>query len=119
MADPDCLFCKIIAREVPGDIVFENEHALAFRDIAPAAPVHVLVVPKEHLPNAAAVAEHDSGHGTALSAELIRAAAQVAASEGLDNGYRLVFNTGADAQQTVFHAHLHVLGGRPMGWPPG
>jgi len=115
MADPDCLFCKIIARDIPGDIVFENEHALAFRDIAPAAPVHVLVVPKEHLPNAAAVADSDAD----LSAELVRVAARVAAEEGLDNGYRLVFNTGADAQQTVFHAHLHVLGGRAMGWPPG
>ena len=115
MSDPDCLFCKIVSREIPGDIVFENEHALAFRDIAPAAPVHVLVVPKQHLPNAVAVAESDAD----LSAELVRVAGQVAAAEGLDNGYRLVFNTGADAQQTVFHAHLHVLGGRAMGWPPG
>lgn len=115
MSDPECLFCRIVAREVPGDIVFENDRALAFRDIAPAAPVHVLVVPREHLPNAAAVAEHDPE----LSAELVRVAAGVAAKEGLDNGYRLVFNTGADAQQTVFHAHLHVLGGRAMSWPPG
>lgn len=115
MADPDCLFCKIVAREIPAEIVAESERALAFRDLAPAAPTHVLVVPKAHAPNAVAVAEEDPDGAVAL----LLLAGEVARSEGLDGGYRLVFNTGADAHQTVFHAHLHVLGGRPMGWPPG
>lgn len=111
----DCLFCKIVAREVPADIVHESELALAFRDINPAAPTHVLVIPKRHEPDAATLASADAASMT----EVIRLAGEVAAKEGLEGGYRMVFNTGALAQQTVFHAHLHVLGGRQMEWPPG
>jgi len=113
-ADPDCLFCKIVAREIPGDVVRETESTLAFRDIEPQAPSHVLVVPKDHLASAAEVAEADAS----LLALMVTEAAAVAETDGVD-GYRLVFNTGAAANQTVFHAHLHMLGGRRMGWPPG
>lgn len=111
----DCLFCRIVAGEVPATIVHESETAIAFRDVAPAAPVHVLVIPREHHPNAVALAEARPE----VAVELYRVAGEVARSEGLEKGYRLVLNTGAEAHQTVFHAHLHVLGGRPMGWPPG
>ena len=114
MANDDCLFCKIAAGDLPCDRVLETDTALAFRDIEPQAPTHVLVVPKRHHDNAAALAEAEPQ--TYL--ELVRIAAEVADKDGCD-GYRLVFNTGAQAHQTVFHAHLHVLGGRPMGWPPG
>jgi histidine triad (HIT) family protein len=110
------LFCKIVTGEVPADIVAESDTAIAFRDVNPQAPVHVLVIPRDHYPNAAAVAEA----GDVDIAQLVRLAAEVAEIEGIaDDGYRLVANTGASAHQTVFHAHLHVLGGRPMGWPPG
>jgi len=112
----DCLFCRIVAEEIPAEVVAANDHALAFRDIAPTAPTHVLVIPRAHHPNLAAVAEADP----ALLAEMVRLARQVADTEGVaDDGYRLVANTGAAAHQSVFHAHLHVIGGRPMGWPPG
>jgi histidine triad (HIT) family protein len=107
----DCLFCRIVAGEIPATVVRESEHTLAFRDIAPQAPTHVLVVPKDHYPDVAALAEQP-----ALLAELVREAHAVAVEEGLDErGYRLVFNTGAEAGQTVFHAHAHVLGGRALG----
>jgi histidine triad (HIT) family protein len=113
---PDCLFCGIVAGDVKADLVAENEHAVAFRDINPVAPTHVLVIPRQHWANAAVVAAADGG---ALAAMLLLAR-QVAETEGVaDGGYRLVANTGPDAHQTVFHAHLHVLGGRTMGWPPG
>ncbi len=115
MAEADCLFCKIAAREIPAEIVHESDLSVAFRDIAPAAPTHVLVIPKLHEPNAAALAAASSESVT----DLFLVAAEVAASDGLDEGYRMVFNTGRQAQQTVFHAHLHVLGGREFGWPPG
>lgn len=111
----DCLFCRIVAGEIPAQIVHRGERTLAFRDIAPQAPVHVLVVPHAHHPNAAAVAAADGE----LSADLVRTAAAVAAAEGYPEDYRLVFNTGAGAGQTVFHAHLHVLAGRGLAWPPG
>lgn len=112
----DCLFCRIVAGEVPADVVADDERAVAFRDINPAAPTHVLVIPRDHHPNLAAVAAADPDTLTAM----IRLAAAVADSEGVaGDGYRLVANTGAAAHQTVFHAHVHVLGGRPMGWPPG
>jgi histidine triad (HIT) family protein len=113
--DPDCLFCKIVAGDVPATVVHESDAALAFRDVAPVAPTHVLVIPRSHHPNAVALGEAEP----ATLLDLFAVARAVAASEGLDKGYRLVFNTGAQAHQTVFHAHLHVLGGRPMGWPPG
>lgn len=106
---PDCLFCKIIAREIPAEVVRETETTLAFRDIHPQAPTHVLVVPKAHHPNAAALAAAAPGLAAAVLAE----AGEVAVQEKIaDSGYRLIFNTGEGAGQTVFHAHAHVLGGR-------
>jgi histidine triad (HIT) family protein len=110
----DCLFCAIVAGEIPAEIVFSTDEVIAFRDINPAAPVHVLVIPRDHYVNAAEVARADPQ----LAGALLVAAGDVAAQEGLSD-YRLVFNTGADAGQSVFHAHLHVLGGRAVGWPPG
>lgn len=110
----DCLFCKIVAGEIPGDIVHTTERTVAFRDIAPQAPLHVLVVPRDHYANAAELAAGDPE----ASAELVRTAAAVAAAEGYAD-YRLVFNTGESAGQTVFHTHLHVLAGRSLTWPPG
>jgi histidine triad (HIT) family protein len=111
----DCLFCRIVAGEIPATVVHETDDVLAFRDIAPAAPTHVVVVPKAHHQDIAALAAADPE----LTATLLAAGTAVAASEGLDDGFRLVFNTGAVGGQTVFHVHLHVLGGRPMTWPPG
>jgi histidine triad (HIT) family protein len=113
--DPDCLFCKIAVGDIPATIVHESETTVAFRDLSPQAPTHVLVIPRSHYPNAAALAEGEP----ATAAHLFDAAREIAAQEGLDEGYRMVLNTGAAAHQTVFHAHLHVLGGRPMTWPPG
>ncbi|MDQ3475262.1 MAG: histidine triad nucleotide-binding protein [Actinomycetota bacterium] len=116
MADPDCLFCRIVTGDIPADIVHETDTTVAFRDREPQAPVHVLVIPKQHQPNAAALVEADPS----VLAEVIAVARDVAVAEGIaGTGYRLVANTGADAHQTVFHAHIHVLGGRTMGWPPG
>ncbi|HLI42356.1 MAG TPA: histidine triad nucleotide-binding protein [Streptosporangiaceae bacterium] len=115
----DCLFCGIVAGDVPATEVLQTDRVLAFRDINPQAPVHVLVVPKRHYPNAAALAAADPG----LLAEVITQAHRVAEAEGIGDGdrsgYRFVVNTGAHAGQTVPHVHLHVLGGRPMTWPPG
>src|SRR5687768_14427503 len=113
--DPDCLFCKIVAGEIPADVVHETGTTLAFRDIEPQAPTHVLVIPRNHLPNAAELAAKEPD----VAVDLLNAAAAVAEQEGLDDGYRLLFNTGRSANQLVFHVHLHVLGGRQMGWPPG
>lgn len=114
-ADPTCIFCRIVAGEVPAEIVAESPTTLAFRDLQPQAPTHVLVIPRSHYANAGALAAGEP----ATAAHLLDTAREVAEAEGLDNGYRLVFNTGADAHQTVFHVHLHLLGGRSMGWPPG
>ena len=111
----DCLFCKIVAGEIPATVVHETPTTVAFRDVAPQAPTHVLVVPRSHHVDAAALADADP----AVLSDLVATAAAVAASEGLDGNYRLVFNTGAGAGQSVFHVHLHLLGGRPMNWPPG
>jgi histidine triad (HIT) family protein len=113
--DTDCLFCRMVAGEVPADVVHETPTTLAFRDINPQAPTHVLVIPKVHQPSLAALAEHEPS----ATVDLVDAVRAVAEQEGLDGNYRLVFNTGPDAQQTVFHVHGHVLGGRPMQWPPG
>jgi histidine triad (HIT) family protein len=110
-----CLFCKIVAGDVPAEIVHESETTLAFRDLNPQAPTHVLVIPRSHYPDAAALAEGEPATAT----HLFEAAGEIAAQEGLSEGYRLVFNTGAQAHQTVFHAHMHILGGRSMTWPPG
>ena len=116
MVDPDCLFCKIVKGEVPAEIVREGERTVAFRDINPQAPTHVLVIPREHHADAAAAAAADTG----LLDDVVREAHEVAKAEGVaDTGYRLVFNTGAGAGQTVFHLHAHVLGGRGLSWPPG
>ncbi|MEV7175910.1 MULTISPECIES: histidine triad nucleotide-binding protein [Streptomycetaceae] len=107
-AQPDCLFCKIVAGEIPATVVRETERTVAFRDINPQAPTHVLVIPKVHYPNAAALAAAEPE----ITAQLLTEAARVAEDEEIDgHGYRMIFNTGAGAGQTVFHAHLHVLGG--------
>ena len=113
---PDCLFCGIAAGQIPATIVLEGKRTIAFRDINPQAPTHVLVVTRDHYPDAAALAAAGGG----LLDELVGTAREVAVAEGIEpTGYRLVFNTGRDAQQTVGHVHVHVLGGRPMTWPPG
>ena len=112
---PDCLFCGIASGEVPATLVLESARALAFRDLNPQAPIHVLVIPRDHYRDLAAVAA-DEG----VLAEIATLAHQVAVAEGIaDTGYRVVFNTGGHAGQTVHHVHAHVLGGRPMSWPPG
>lgn len=111
----DCLFCQIVAGNVPAEVVHASETTVAFRDVNPQAPCHVLVIPRSHYENAAELAQHEP----ALLADVLTAAADVAEREGLTEGYRTVFNTGAGGGQTVFHAHLHVLGGRPLTWPPG
>jgi histidine triad (HIT) family protein len=113
--DADCLFCKIAGGEIPADTVHETDTTVAFRDLEPQAPTHVLVVPRTHRPNAAALAAAEPD----VLVDLVNAAAAVAEQEGLGDGYRLVLNTGPAAHQTVLHVHLHVLGGRSMGWPPG
>lgn len=110
----DCLFCKIVAGEVPADLVLTTDHVVAFRDINPVAPTHVLVVPRDHHSDAAATAAADPE----AVGRLVAAAAEVASTEGVGD-YRLVFNTGTEVGQSVFHTHLHLLGGRPMTWPPG
>ncbi len=111
-----CLFCKIVERSIPADIVYENDHALAFRDIRPVAPTHALVIPKVHL-----ACIHDATpEQTPLLGELFAAARAVAEKLGLgEKGYRLVVNNGDDGGQTVHHLHVHVLGGRGLSWPPG
>ncbi|MFJ5552251.1 histidine triad nucleotide-binding protein [Streptomyces sp. NPDC093225] len=115
-AQSDCLFCKIISGDVPATIVRETDSTVAFRDINPQAPTHVLVIPKVHYPDAASLAAAEPQ----VLADVLREAGEVAGAEEIDGtGYRVVFNTGAGAGQTVFHAHAHVLGGRGMQWPPG
>ena len=113
---PDCLFCGIASGEIPAKTVRESSRAIAFRDINPQAPTHVLVIPREHYPNLAALAAAGDG----LLDEVATLADQVAQKGGVaGSGYRVVFNTGADAGQTVHHVHAHLLGGRPLEWPPG
>jgi histidine triad (HIT) family protein len=112
----DCLFCRIVAGDIPADVVLDRGGIVAFRDINPQAPTHILLIPKHHVKD---ISELDDGAGPML-AELIAAANELARSEGIDSsGYRVVANVGPDAGQTVFHLHVHLLGGRPMGWPPG
>jgi len=111
----DCLFCQIARREVPAGIVHETATTLAFRDVQPQAPTHVLVIPKRHEPDLASLVRA----APADLVDLLVAVAEVADMEGIGAGYRTVANTGARAQQSVFHAHVHVLGGRDMSWPPG
>ena len=113
---PDCLFCGIAAGDIPATVVLDGKRTLAFRDVSPQAPTHVLVIPRDHYADVAALAEAGGG----LLDELVSQAHLVAATEGIDgSGYRIVFNTGREGGQTVAHAHAHVLGGRPMTWPPG
>ena len=112
----DCLFCKIINREIPGSIVYEDERILAFDDISPQAPTHVLVVPKRHIES---LNELQPAHDQIIG-EIVRRASTIAKTRGISAaGYRTVFNTNRGAGQTVFHIHLHLMGGRGMQWPPG
>ncbi|MGI9155871.1 MAG: histidine triad nucleotide-binding protein [Marmoricola sp.] len=115
MSDEDCIFCKIVAGDVPAEIVHRTEFTVAFRDLSPQAPTHVLVIPRDHYRNAGELARADPG----AASKLFDAAREIAEAEGVGDGYRLVFNTGAGAHQTVFHVHMHLLGGRELGWPPG
>ena len=111
-----CLFCKIVGREIPSQIVFENDHALAFKDLRPAAPSHALVIPKKHIAGIRDATPEDA----ATLGHVMLAARQVAEDLGLgETGYRIVVNQGANAGQSVFHLHVHVLGGRGLSWPPG
>jgi histidine triad (HIT) family protein len=112
----DCLFCKIVAGDVPATLVHQDDHLVAFKDINPQAPMHVLVVPRRHVASINELTDTDDQ----LVGEMVRRAGAIARANGhADRGYRTVFNCNADAGQTVFHIHLHVLGGRPMSWPPG
>jgi histidine triad (HIT) family protein len=116
MAEQDCLFCRIVAGELDADILHGDDHAVAFRDTNPQAPVHVLVIPREHMDSLDDAAQRDE----ATLGHLLRVAARVANEQGLtESGYRTVINTGAGVGQSIFHLHVHVLGGRGMSWPPG
>ena len=108
---PDCIFCKIIAGEIPSQFIYEDEYVCAFRDIAPQAPVHILVVPKEHIASVADLTAENS----ILAAKCLEAVAKLSKSEGLDGGFRVIANSGSDGGQTVFHLHFHILGGKPLG----
>ncbi len=113
----DCLFCKIVAGEIPATRIFEDEHSIAFRDIHPQAPVHLLVVPKRHLGSLAETSETQEDQ--ALLGRVLLIVNRIAREQNLADGYRVVVNTGPDGGQTVDHLHFHLLGGRAMGWPPG
>ena len=116
MPEQNCLFCRMIAKDMPAEFVYEDEQAVVIRDINPQAPTHLLVIPVEHLDSLDEAARRDEP----LLGHLLRVAARVANDEGLaESGYRTVINTGAGAGQSVFHLHVHVLGGRAMNWPPG
>jgi histidine triad (HIT) family protein len=116
MPEPDCLFCRIINREIPAEIVREDDRSVVISDLNPQAPTHLLVIPRAHLDSLDDASQKDE----ALLGHLLRVAAQVANAAGLEeSGYRTVINTGAGAGQSVFHLHVHVLGGRPLNWPPG
>ena len=116
METKDCLFCKILAGDIPADIIYESESAIAFRDINPRAPTHVLIIPRKHIATINALDAHDAQQVV----ELFLAAKQIANEEGVaERGYRVAMNCNAAAGQTVFHLHLHLLGGRELGWPPG
>jgi len=112
----DCLFCKMVSGEIQPDVVFEDDDVLAFRDVNPQAPVHVLVIPKSHIATTNELTPEHAG----LVGKMVLAARQIAADEGIaEPGYRMVMNCNPEAGQSVYHIHLHMLGGRPMGWPPG
>jgi histidine triad (HIT) family protein len=113
--DPNCIFCKIAAGQIPATLLYRNDHVAAFHDINPAAPVHVLIIPLEHIASLSDLTESDSE----IAAQILLAARVVAEKTGvLESGYRLVFNNGADALQSVGHIHAHLIGGKTMGWPP-
>ncbi len=111
----DCLFCKIVAGEIPSTKVYEDEQIFAFRDINPQAPTHILVIPKEHISSVDAITPENS----AIVAHIFEIIPKLAAEDGLDKGYRVISNIGEQGQQTVPHLHFHILGGRDMTWPPG
>ena len=112
----DCLFCKIVAGEIPCDKVFENELLIAFRDISPISPIHILIIPKKHISSLNELSEEDRF----LAGEMLLSVKKIAKSEKINlSGYRTVFNTNDDGGQTVFHIHMHLIGGRKMDWPPG
>ncbi len=112
----DCIFCKIVSGDIPGDIVYQNDDVLAFRDLNPQAPTHILVIPKRHIATINELQDADAE----LVGKMYLAAKEIARNEGIDEaGYRTIMNCNAGAGQTVFHIHLHVLGGRQMSWPPG
>ena len=115
-SDPRCLFCNIVSGDIPADVVYRNEHVLAFRDIQPAAPQHLLIIPLKHI---ASLNDLDGEDDTLIAGHIMQAAKVVAEKAGIaDSGYRLVFNTGTDSLQSVFHIHGHLIGGKTMGWPP-
>ena len=112
----ECLFCKMVSGVIPCDKVYENEYVLAFRDIDPKAPTHILIIPKKHITTLNEINENDQD----LLGELLLTAKKIAKDEGIDtSGYRTVINCNSDGGQTVFHIHMHLLGGRQMAWPPG
>ncbi len=116
MPDQTCIFCRIVAGEIPAQVIYEDEACLAFRDINPQAPVHVLVIPRKHITSLAEASADDA----APLGRVLLACAEIARAEGLgESGFRTVINTGANAGQSVFHIHAHVLGNRPLNWPPG
>jgi len=115
MSDPDCLFCKIVAKEIPSDVVVETDNVIAFKDINPGAPTHVLVIPKDHIKSASYL---EAKHG-ALLTEMFDVMEKIGTDAEIGDGYRIVTNVGPKAGQSVFHLHFHVLGGRPLSWPPG
>ena len=116
MSSENCLFCKIVAGDIPAEIIYESDSAIGFRDVNPQAPTHVLIIPREHI---ATINDLDAGHEVTVG-NLYMAAKAIAADEGLaDDGYRVVMNCNEAAGQTVFHIHLHLLGGRSLAWPPG
>ena len=113
--DPDCLFCRIVAGDIPADLVHTDDEVVAFRDINPQAPTHVLVIPRRHIPDAHALGDHDA----ALLSAIFGVIRTIADDAGLSAGYRIATNIGTDGGQSVPHLHFHLLGGRPMAWPPG
>jgi histidine triad (HIT) family protein len=114
--DAACIFCKIASREIPAEILHESDTVVAFRDTNPQAPVHILLIPKDHIPSAAEIGSGNAG----VLADIVQAASHLADAEGIaTGGWRLVTNVGPDAGQSVFHLHFHLLGGRDMAWPPG